>query len=74
VVHHYGGRPEFVLLGGLVPELLCSTSDVRHAGTTDVDVQVDLEVALGSSSARRLERAAERGVHARRPASLAMGG
>jgi hypothetical protein len=57
VVHHYGGRPEFVLLGGLVPELLCSTSDVRHAGTTDVDVQVDLEIALGSTSARRLERA-----------------
>lgn len=57
VVHHYGGRPEFVLLGGLVPELLCSTSDVRHAGTTDVDVQVDLEIALGSTSAGRLERA-----------------
>lgn len=57
VVHHYGGRPEFVLLGGLVPELLCSTSDVRHAGTTDVDVQVDLEIALGSTSAERLERA-----------------
>lgn len=57
VVHHYGDRPEFVLLGGLVPDLLCSTSDVRHAGTTDVDVQVDLEIALGSTSARRLERA-----------------
>lgn len=23
VVHHYGDRPEFVLLGGLVPDLLC---------------------------------------------------
>jgi hypothetical protein len=57
VVHHYGGRPEFVLLGGLVPDLLCSKSDVRHAGTTDVDVQFDLEIALGSTSARRLERA-----------------
>lgn len=57
VVHHYGGRPEFVLLGGLVPQLLCSTSDVRHAGTTGVDVQVDLEIALGSTSAERLERA-----------------
>jgi len=22
VVHHYGARPEFVVLGGLVPELL----------------------------------------------------
>lgn len=45
VVHHYGSRPEFVLLGGLVPDLLCSASAQRHAGTTDVDVQVDLEIA-----------------------------
>ena len=36
VVHHYGARPEFVVLGGLVPELLCSTSSHRHAGTTDI--------------------------------------
>ena len=57
VVHHYGGRPEFVLLGGLVPALLCSNSEWRHAGTTDVDVQVDLEIARGSVDARRLERA-----------------
>jgi hypothetical protein len=42
VVHHYGGRPEFVLLGGLVPALLCSNSSKRHAGTSDVDVQVNL--------------------------------
>ena len=28
VVHHYGSRPEFVVLGGLVPALLCSGSDV----------------------------------------------
>lgn len=48
VVHHYGERPEFVVLGGLVPELLCSTSEYSHAGTTDVDVQVDLEIAAGS--------------------------
>lgn len=41
VVHHYGSTPEFVLIGGLVPELLCSTSGMVHAGTTDVDVQVD---------------------------------
>lgn len=27
VVHHYGSRPEFVVLGGLVPALLCSGSD-----------------------------------------------
>lgn len=40
VVHHYGTKPEFVLLGGPVPQLLCSRSEVRHAGTTDVDVQV----------------------------------
>jgi hypothetical protein len=57
VVHHYGGTPEFVLLGGLVPELLCDKSDVRHAGTTDVDVQVDLEISAGATNVRRLEQA-----------------
>jgi hypothetical protein len=57
VVHHYGGRPEFVLLGGLVPALLCSDSSRHHAGTTDVDVQVDLEIAGGTVQAARLEQA-----------------
>ena len=57
VVHHYGDRPEFVVLGGLVPELLCSGSAFQHAGTTDVDVQVNLEIASGSVNARRLETA-----------------
>jgi len=57
VVHHYGSRPEFVVLGGLVPELLCADSGFRHAGTTDVDVQVDLEIACGSVNTRRLEQA-----------------
>lgn len=57
VVHHYGSRPEFVVLGGLVPELLCSDSTFRHAGTTDVDVQVDLEIACGAVNTRRLEQA-----------------
>lgn len=57
MVHHYGGRPEFVVLGGLVPELLCAGSGFRHAGTTDVDVQVDLEIALGAAQTRRLELA-----------------
>lgn len=57
VAHHYGGRPEFVLLGGLVPGILCAGSDFRHAGTTDVDVQVNLEIARGSVDARRLEGA-----------------
>lgn len=57
VVHHYGRRPEFVLLGGLVPEYLCSRSDFLHAGTTDVDVQVDLEIARGAVNVRRLEAA-----------------
>jgi hypothetical protein len=57
VVHHYGGTPEFVLLGGLVPELLCSSSGVAHAGTSDVDVQVNLEVAAGSANMARLEEA-----------------
>jgi len=57
VVHHYGARPEFVVLGGLVPELLCAGSDYEHAGTTDIDVQVNLEIAYGSVNAIRLERA-----------------
>ena len=57
VVHHYGARPAFVVLGGLVPELLCSASPFSHAGTTDVDVQVNLEIATGSVNAARLERA-----------------
>lgn len=57
VVHHYGSTPEFVLLGGLVPELLCAGSAFRHAGTTDVDVQVDLEIATGGENAARLEQA-----------------
>ncbi len=57
VVHHYGARPEFVLIGGLVPEILCANSPVRHAGTTDVDVQVNIEVASGSIHTRRLELA-----------------
>lgn len=57
VVHHYGARPEFVVLGGLVPELLCAGSGWQHAGTTDVDVQVDLEVAAGAVNAARLEQA-----------------
>jgi hypothetical protein len=57
IVHHYGSRPEFVLLGGLVPDLLCSARPQRHAGTTDVDVQVDLEIASGAVNTRRLEEA-----------------
>ncbi len=57
IVHHYGRRPEFVLLGGLVPDLLCSGATHLHAGTTDIDVQVDLEIAGGSLNAARLERA-----------------
>lgn len=57
VVHHYGTRPEFVVLGGLVPELLCATSSLQHAGTTDIDVQVDLEIACGSVNTARLETA-----------------
>lgn len=57
VVHHYGERPEFVVLGGLIPELLCARSDLRHAGTTDIDVQVNLDIASGAVNASRLERA-----------------
>jgi hypothetical protein len=57
VVHAYGAMPEFVLLGGLVPDVLCSRSRLLHLGTTDVDVQVNLEVVNNSSNARRLESA-----------------
>lgn len=57
VVHHYGATPEFVVLGGLVPELLCAGGPYQHAGTTDVDVQVDLEIARGATNMKRLENA-----------------
>lgn len=57
VVHHYGARPEFVLIGGLLPEYLCADSSFQHAGTTDVDIQVDLEIACGTVNVRRLESA-----------------
>jgi hypothetical protein len=57
VVHHYGSRPEFVLIGGLVPQLLCSNSSIPHAGTTDIDVQVDLEIAGGAVNTATLEQA-----------------
>lgn len=57
VAYYYGAKPDFVLLGGLVPELLCSDSTWLHAGTTDVDVQVNLEIAAGAINAGRLERA-----------------
>lgn len=40
-----------------MPGLLCSDASVRHAGTSDVDVQVDLEIAGGAVNAARLERA-----------------
>jgi hypothetical protein len=57
VAYHYRGVPEFVVLGGLVPELLCSTAAYKHAGTTDVDVQVNLEIASDAVNGARLERA-----------------
>ena len=47
VVRPYGGRPGFVLLGGLVPAPLCANSPWRGVGTTDVDVQVNFEIAGG---------------------------
>lgn len=46
-----------MLLGGLVPDLLCSRSSSAHVGTTDVDVQVNLEINSGSVNATRLEAA-----------------
>ena len=57
LVHAYGDTPEFVLLGGLVPDLLCSQAPRQHVGTTDVDVQVDLEIQGGSVNSERLEQA-----------------
>jgi len=57
VINHYGEMPAFVVLGGLVPALLCANSTWRHAGTTDIDVQVDLEIATGAIDAPRLEKA-----------------
>lgn len=57
VAYYYGAKPGFVLLGGLVPELLCSDSAWLHAGTTDVDVQVNLEIAADAANAGRLEQA-----------------
>ena len=57
LVREYGEVPEFVLLGGLVPDLLCSGATHRHIGTTDVDVQVDLEIQGGTVNGARLEAA-----------------
>jgi hypothetical protein len=57
LVHAYGGVPEFILLGGLVPDLLCSRAVLPHVGTTDVDVQVDLEIQSGMGNTAKLERA-----------------
>jgi hypothetical protein len=57
IVSAYGETPEFVVLGGLVPDLLCSEAPRQHVGTTDVDVQVDLEIQAGAGHAARLEQA-----------------
>lgn len=57
LVRAYGDAPEFVLLGGLVPDLLCARAQRQHVGTTDVDVQVDLEIQSGAENAARLEGA-----------------
>lgn len=46
-----------MLIGGLVPELLCSGAPEVTAGTTDIDVQVDLEIAAGAVNTQRLETA-----------------
>ena len=59
LVRAYGETPEFVLLGGLVPDLLCTGAPRQHEGTTDVDVQVDLEIQNGAVNARKLEVALE---------------
>ena len=57
IVRNCGRQPEFVVLGGLVPELLCAASPFRHAGTTDIDVQINLEIVCGAANATVLEKA-----------------
>lgn len=57
IVHSYGMTPQVVLLGGLMPDFLCSRAGTLHIGTTDVDLQVDPEIAAGSTNAKRLETA-----------------
>lgn len=46
-----------VVLGGLAPALLCATSSVQHQGTTDVDIQINLEVELDGAHAAEVEQA-----------------
>lgn len=69
-VHAYGELPKLVLLRGLVPDLLCSAAARQHVGTTDVDVQVDLEIRGGSVNASRPEYALQ---HAGPPEGTWMG-
>ncbi|RIK09794.1 MAG: hypothetical protein DCC49_05090 [Acidobacteria bacterium] len=57
LVAAYGTNPRFVLLGGLVPDLLCTRSQMLHIGTTDIDLQVNLEIYDGSPNVARLETA-----------------
>lgn len=57
VAHHYGSEPDFVVIGGLVPGIICAAAPVVHQGTTDIDVQVNLEIQAGGRSAARLEQA-----------------
>lgn len=58
ISQHFGSTDiPLVVLGGLVPELLCATTDVRHQGTTDVDIQINLEVEVEGEHASELEQA-----------------
>lgn len=55
---HFGSTDiPVVVLGELVPELLCTTTEARHQGTTDVDIQINLEVELDDEHASELEQA-----------------
>lgn len=55
---HFGSTDiPVVVLGGLVPEMLCTTTEARHQGTTDVDIQMNLEVELAGEHAFELEQA-----------------
>ncbi len=45
IAHHYGAEPEFVLLGGLVPDLLCVTTRVSRASAPSPDQAVPGDMA-----------------------------
>jgi len=53
VVHHYSGKSEFVLLGGLVPQLLCSNATFRLVRTALSFLRDEISAALVADRNRR---------------------